>query len=260
MTARLKEDASACIGMATRLGTWTIETRWDQAFCTATPGTTGTTNSGPEQLADIMTKPCSFQTLSTLAPKIGLTKWLSHQFQWSFAMGRLQSRTWQAFSILHLERVGILNSWHVGCCASWHPRVCAVEFDSTVTRTGTLSWTAQYMCAGPVFSLVFLFQSCSLLQLWHQHSDCSRLWFKGESNFREEKRFQEDRIFGLWFLDDIREEDIIRGSHLQECLLRHHERHHSEEARAKLTGKRIHVWGLVALLSPQKLLNKVWNL
>ena len=27
-----------------------------------------------EQLADIMTKPCSFQTLSNLAPKIGLTK------------------------------------------------------------------------------------------------------------------------------------------------------------------------------------------
>ena len=32
-----------------------------------------------------------------------------------------------------------------------------------------------------------------------------------------------------------------------------HDRRHSEEARAKIIGKRIHVWGLVALLSPQKL-------
>ena len=40
----------------------------------------------------------------------------------------------------------------------------SVEFDSIVTRTRTLSWTAQYldMCAGPVFSLVFLSQSCSV--------------------------------------------------------------------------------------------------
>ena len=40
----------------------------------------------------------------------------------------------------------------------------AVEFDSTVTRTGTLSCTAKYldMRAGPVFSLVFLSESCSV--------------------------------------------------------------------------------------------------
>ena len=33
-----------------------------------------------------------------------------------------------------------------------------------MTRTGTLSWTAQYldMCAGLVYSLVFLSQSCSV--------------------------------------------------------------------------------------------------
>ena len=33
---------------------------------------------------------------------------------------------------------------------------CAAEFDSTVTRTGTLSWTVLYvdMCAGPVFSIL----------------------------------------------------------------------------------------------------------
>ena len=58
---------------------------------------------------------------------------------------------------------------------------------------------------------------------------------------------------GLWFLDDIRGEDIVRDSHLRVCLLRHHDRRHSEEARAKLIGKRIHVWGLVALPLPQKL-------
>ena len=38
--------------------------------------------------------------------------------------------------------------------------------------------------------------------------------------------------FGLWFLDDRRGEDILRDSHLQVCLLRHHDRRHSEEARA----------------------------
>ena len=60
-----------------------------------------------------------------------------------------------------------------------------------------------------------------------------------KSNYRTE--------FGLWFLDDTREEYIIRDPHLQECLLPHHDRRHSEEARAKLVGKRIHVWGSVAL-------------
>ena len=58
MTACLKEDASACIGMATRLG----------------PGRLVHEVTTTEQLADIMTKPYSFQTLSTLAPRIGLTK------------------------------------------------------------------------------------------------------------------------------------------------------------------------------------------
>ena len=42
MTACLKEDASACIGMATRLGPG----RLDQALCTAPLGTTGNTKSG----------------------------------------------------------------------------------------------------------------------------------------------------------------------------------------------------------------------
>ena len=46
MTACLKEDASACMGNGNAFGTWSIETRRDQAFCTATLGTTGTTNSG----------------------------------------------------------------------------------------------------------------------------------------------------------------------------------------------------------------------
>ena len=59
--------------------------------------------------------------------------------------------------------------------------------------------------------------------------------------------------FGLWFLDDIRGEDFTRHSHLQMCLLRHHDRRPSDEAMAKLIGKRIHVWWLVALLLPQKL-------
>ena len=75
MTVRLKEDASACIGMATRLGPgrlnhveikhfalqhWVRQGRLTLHKVTTT-----------EQLADIMTKPFSKQTLATLAPKIG---------------------------------------------------------------------------------------------------------------------------------------------------------------------------------------------
>ena len=74
-----------------------------------------------------------------------------------------------------------------------------------------------------------------------------------KSNYRKGKNPSRRTEFGLWFLDDIREEDITRDSHLQECLLRHHDGRRSEEARTKLIGKRIHVWGLVALPLPQKL-------
>ena len=36
------------------------------------------------------------------------------------------------------------------------------------------------MCAGPVFSLVFLSQSCGVFSSCdHQHSDCPHPWFKG---------------------------------------------------------------------------------
>ena len=77
MTACLKEDASTCIGMATRMGPgrlkhveikhfalhWVRQGRLNLDKVTTT-----------EQLADIMTKPYPFQTLSTLAPRIGLAK------------------------------------------------------------------------------------------------------------------------------------------------------------------------------------------
>ena len=46
MTAYLKEDASACIGMATRLGPGRLKHVEIKHFATATMGTTGTTNSG----------------------------------------------------------------------------------------------------------------------------------------------------------------------------------------------------------------------
>ena len=74
MTACLKEDASACSGTATRLGPvrlkhveikhfalqhWVREGRQTVDKITTT-----------EQSADIVTKPYSFQTLSTLAPRI----------------------------------------------------------------------------------------------------------------------------------------------------------------------------------------------
>ena len=78
MTTCLKEDASACIGMATRLGPGRLKhdeikhfalQHWVRQRRLTLDKVTTT-----EQLADIMTKPCSFQTLSTLAPRIGLTK------------------------------------------------------------------------------------------------------------------------------------------------------------------------------------------
>ena len=75
MTARLKEDASACIGMATRLGPgrrkhveikhYALQHWVRQGRLTLDKVTT------TEQLTDIMTKPYSKQTLATLAPKIG---------------------------------------------------------------------------------------------------------------------------------------------------------------------------------------------
>ena len=46
MTACLKEDASACIGMATRLGPGRLKHVETKHFALQTLGTTGTTNSG----------------------------------------------------------------------------------------------------------------------------------------------------------------------------------------------------------------------
>ena len=78
MTACLKEDASACIGMATRLGPGRLKhveikhlalQHWvRQGRLTLDKVTT------TEQLADIMAKPYSSQTLPTLTPRIGLAK------------------------------------------------------------------------------------------------------------------------------------------------------------------------------------------
>ena len=78
MTACLKKYASASIGMVTRLGLGRLKhveikhfalQHWVRQGRKSLDKVTTT-----EQLADIMTKPHSFQTLSTLAPKIGLTK------------------------------------------------------------------------------------------------------------------------------------------------------------------------------------------
>ena len=56
--------------------------------------------------------------------------------------------------------------------------------------------------------------------------------FENKVQLQKRKGSFERTELGLWFLDDIREEDIIWDSHLQECLLRHHNRRHSEEGRA----------------------------
>ena len=78
MTACLKEDASACIGMATRLGPGRLKHDDIKHFALQHWVRQGRLNldkvTTTDKLADIMTKPYSFQTLSTLAPKIGLTK------------------------------------------------------------------------------------------------------------------------------------------------------------------------------------------
>ena len=52
-----------------------------------------------------------------------------------------------------------------------------------------------------------------------------------ESPTTEKKIAFERTEFGRWSLDDRRGEDITRDSHLQVCLLRHHDRRHSEETR-----------------------------
>ena len=52
-----------------------------------------------------------------------------------------------------------------------------------------------------------------------------------ESPTTEKKIAFERTEFGRWSLDDRRGEDITRDSHLQVCLLRHHDRCHSEETR-----------------------------
>ena len=78
MTACLQGDASACTGIATRLGPGRLKHVEIKHFALQHWVRQGRLNldkvTTTEQLADIMTKPYSFQTLSTLAPKIGLTK------------------------------------------------------------------------------------------------------------------------------------------------------------------------------------------
>ena len=80
MTACLKEDASACIGMATRLGLGQLKHVEIKHFALQHWERQGRLNldkvTTTEQLADVMTKPYSFQTLSTSAPKIGLTRYV----------------------------------------------------------------------------------------------------------------------------------------------------------------------------------------
>ena len=43
--------------------------------------------------------------------------------------------------------------------------------------------------------------------------------------------------FGLWFLNDIRGEDMKQNAHLQVRLLRHHDGRHGEEAREQRIGR-----------------------
>ena len=78
MTACLEEDASACTGMARRLGPGRLKHVAIKHFALQHWVRQGRLNlnkmTTTEQLADIMTQPFSFQTLSTLGPKIGLAK------------------------------------------------------------------------------------------------------------------------------------------------------------------------------------------
>ena len=115
-TAGLKEDASACTGMATRLGPGRLKHVEIKHFCTATLDTTSATKSGqndhdrtigrhhdntlfipdvvnlgPEHWLDEM---CNRSlNLRIRASGLAMFARLSHQLQCSSAMGRLQSRT-----------------------------------------------------------------------------------------------------------------------------------------------------------------------
>ena len=80
MTACLKEDASACIGMTKRLGPGRLKHVEIKHFALQHWVRQGRLNldkvTTTEELADTVTKPYSFQTLSTVAPKIGLTRYV----------------------------------------------------------------------------------------------------------------------------------------------------------------------------------------
>ena len=81
MTACLEGDASACICMATRLGPGRLKHVEIERFALQHWVRQGRLNldkvTTTEQLADIITKPHSFQTSSTFAPKIGMTKYMT---------------------------------------------------------------------------------------------------------------------------------------------------------------------------------------
>ena len=76
---------------------------------------------------------------------------------------------------------------------------------------------------------------------------------RGQSPTQEKKSAFERTEFGLWFLDDRRGGDIFETLIFKYAYFDTMDRRHREEASAKLIGKIIHVWGLVALPSPPKL-------
>ena len=131
MTACLKEDASACIGMATRRGPCRLKHVEIKHFALQHWVRQGRLNldkvTTTERLADIMTK----------APKIGLTKCVTDHSTREFEqMDRRCSQDSHInfndhlrcdVSVVNLTSFRyfasgtcryFLNSWHVGCCAS----------------------------------------------------------------------------------------------------------------------------------------------
>ena len=145
MTACLKKDASACIGMATRLGHGRLEHVEIKLYALQHWGRQGRLSldkvTTTEQLADIMTKTLFIPDVINFVSENWLDKMCNRSLNlrirakvWRCSQGShinfndhlrwdVFSRELDKLSVFCIWNVSVfLNSWHVGCCASLHPR------------------------------------------------------------------------------------------------------------------------------------------
>ena len=206
-------------------GTWAIEAHWNHAFCTATLGTTRSTNSRQRDDDRAVSRHHDKTLLNADAGDIGfedcldesdhrsddtrVSVWMDPNSddcgtltevsdnEGNRCMPSKQERAWQRPMIIRGGKFSVENltrfqrRFAIEACdvlyelvAWWLLRACsqggcAVEFDSTVTRTGTLGWTVLHfhMCAGLAFSNLVVGSS----SVGHQHSDCHSSGVQGSS-------------------------------------------------------------------------------